>query len=182
VGADRAWADWVAWELEAAGWPVLPQDWDFFAGDNYVARRRDALASAKRFIALYSQACFRSPECEDEWTAALLKGPDGRDRLVLATIDEATVAPHLLRTRVAIDLAGLRESEARASALRPRRPKPPRRPRYPRPGRRARARRAKGRDHEEPRPTQPKAAPDEVRGRRVRGSGGISPGRPPGWW
>jgi TIR domain-containing protein len=44
TGADRAWAEWIAWQLEAEGYQVLVQAWDFEPGDNFVARMRDARA------------------------------------------------------------------------------------------------------------------------------------------
>lgn len=32
TGVDRGWAEWIAWELETAGYRVLVQVWDFTAG------------------------------------------------------------------------------------------------------------------------------------------------------
>ena len=29
TGADAAWAQWIAWQLEAEGYRVVIQDWDF---------------------------------------------------------------------------------------------------------------------------------------------------------
>jgi hypothetical protein len=29
TSADRAWVEWIAWELEAAGYRTLIQAWDF---------------------------------------------------------------------------------------------------------------------------------------------------------
>jgi hypothetical protein len=34
--ADRAWAKWLAWELEAAGFTTLLQAWDMPAGTAFV--------------------------------------------------------------------------------------------------------------------------------------------------
>jgi hypothetical protein len=34
--ADRAWAAWIAWQLEAHGYSVVIQAWDFAAGRNFV--------------------------------------------------------------------------------------------------------------------------------------------------
>jgi hypothetical protein len=56
TGADRAWAEWVAWQLEQAGYSVIVQAWDFEPGDNFVARMRDALERADRTLALVSAA------------------------------------------------------------------------------------------------------------------------------
>jgi TIR domain-containing protein len=61
TGADRAWAEWVAWQLEQAGYQVIVQAWDFEPGDNFVARMRDALEHADRTLALISAAYLVSP-------------------------------------------------------------------------------------------------------------------------
>jgi hypothetical protein len=34
--ADRAWAEWLAWELEAVGYTTLLQAWDMRAGTAFV--------------------------------------------------------------------------------------------------------------------------------------------------
>jgi len=52
TGADRAWAEWVAWQLEEAGYSVIIQAWYFEPGDNFVARIRDALEHPDRALAL----------------------------------------------------------------------------------------------------------------------------------
>ena len=31
TSADRAWAEWIAWQLEAEGYTVVVQAWDFVA-------------------------------------------------------------------------------------------------------------------------------------------------------
>ena len=40
AGRDRAWAEWVAWQLEHAGWDITVEldCWDWQAGDNFVAK------------------------------------------------------------------------------------------------------------------------------------------------
>jgi hypothetical protein len=43
TSADRTWAEWIAWQLEQAGYHLIIQAWDFEPGDNFVARMRDAL-------------------------------------------------------------------------------------------------------------------------------------------
>jgi hypothetical protein len=52
TSADRAWAEWIAWQLEQAGYQVIVQAWDFEPGDNFVVRMRDALEQADRTLAL----------------------------------------------------------------------------------------------------------------------------------
>jgi tetratricopeptide (TPR) repeat protein len=116
TGADRAWAEWVAWQLEQAGYQVIIQAWDFEPGDNFVVRMRNALEQADRTLALISAAYLASPYCTDEWTGAFLHDPDGRNRLLQVRI-QACELPRLLRAQVYIDLVGLPRQQARARLL-----------------------------------------------------------------
>ena len=36
TGADQQWAEWIAWQLEDAGYTTVLQAWDFHAGSNFV--------------------------------------------------------------------------------------------------------------------------------------------------
>jgi TIR domain len=38
TSADLPWAEWIAWELEAAGYTTLIQAWDFRPGTVYLLR------------------------------------------------------------------------------------------------------------------------------------------------
>ncbi len=42
TSADRAWAEWIAWQLEKAGYRVLIQAWDFVPGAHWMTRMTDA--------------------------------------------------------------------------------------------------------------------------------------------
>ena len=77
AGDDAPWAQWIAWQLEAAGYSVIVQDWDFGPGGNFISSMRDALDTARTTIAVYSPAYFASKYTEDEWTAALVRRDDG---------------------------------------------------------------------------------------------------------
>jgi len=111
AGADRAWAEWVAWQLEAAGWTTVLQAWDFTAGENFILRMRDALEQADRTIALVSQAYLASPYCADEWTGAFLHD-NNQERLLPVRVEDCQL-PRLLATRVYIDLVGQDRQVAR---------------------------------------------------------------------
>src|SRR4051795_5013323 len=50
--ADRAWATWIAWTLEAAGYSVLFQDWDFKG--NFVLEMDRAHKETRRTVAVLS--------------------------------------------------------------------------------------------------------------------------------
>lgn len=43
AGADRAWAEWVAWQLMDAGYTVELDVWDWAAGQDTLNRRRRIL-------------------------------------------------------------------------------------------------------------------------------------------
>ena len=48
AGADRAWAEWVAWQLTEAGYTVELDMWDWASGRNFVATISDALDRCDR--------------------------------------------------------------------------------------------------------------------------------------
>jgi TIR domain len=37
---DRAWAEWVAWELGEAGYSAVMQSWDFRPGSSFAPERK----------------------------------------------------------------------------------------------------------------------------------------------
>jgi hypothetical protein len=41
TSADETWTEWIAWELEAAGYRVLIQAWDFRPGVNFVTAMQE---------------------------------------------------------------------------------------------------------------------------------------------
>ena len=41
TSADRAWAEWIAWQLEAEGYTVVVQAWDFTPGRRAPPKCRD---------------------------------------------------------------------------------------------------------------------------------------------
>ncbi len=52
--ADRQWAEWLAWQLEEAGYTVVLQAWDFRPGSNFVLEMQRAAVEAERTIAVLS--------------------------------------------------------------------------------------------------------------------------------
>jgi hypothetical protein len=139
-GADRAWAEWVAWQLTEAGYTVELDVWDWAAGRNFVTAMSDALDRCDRVVALFSAAYFdRSRYTTEEWSAAMLHVPGmEQGRLVPVRVDEvpSEEMPAVLRSLVHRDLFGMEEHEARQVLLEvvagPRRPDQP--PVFPGPG------------------------------------------------
>src|ERR1700744_3291528 len=84
AGADRAWAEWVAWQLIDAGYSVELDVWDWAAGRNFITAMSDALDRCARVVALFSAAYFERPRyTTEEWANAALHIPGtGEGRLV----------------------------------------------------------------------------------------------------
>lgn len=81
--ADKAWAEWIAWQLEAAGYAVVIQAWDFAPGSNFVLELHKVTAEAARTIAVLSPDYLRSSFTSAEWSAAFAADPNGEKRKLL---------------------------------------------------------------------------------------------------
>jgi hypothetical protein len=121
AGADRAWAEWVAWQLTDAGYRVELDVWDWPVGRNFVLAMSDALERADRVVALLSAAYFdRSRYTTEEWTAAALHVPGAKDgRLVPVRVEDVPVTgmPVVLRPLVFCDVFGVDAAQARRVLL-----------------------------------------------------------------
>jgi hypothetical protein len=113
AGSDRAWAEWVAWQLEDAGYTVELDAWSWAAGDNFVAKMHEAVDAADRVVALWSPAYFEDGRYTiAEWTSALLNSDGGgRHRLVPVQIEPCAV-PQLLRPVLRVELFDVDQAEA----------------------------------------------------------------------
>jgi hypothetical protein len=116
--ADRAWAEWIAWELESAGHTTLIQAWDFAPGSNFVHEMHEAIRRAKQVIAVMSPAYFSSRFGEAEWEAAFVDDPVGTGRRLVPVRVAEVDPPGLLRTVVYVDLVHKDPAEARDALLR----------------------------------------------------------------
>jgi hypothetical protein len=83
ISSDRAWAEWIAWQLEAEGYQVVVQAWDFTPGRDWVHQMQQATATADRVVAVLSTAYLSSPQGEAEWRALYAKDPKGEQGLLL---------------------------------------------------------------------------------------------------
>ena len=118
---DRAWAEWVAWQLMDAGYSVELDVWDWTAGQNFLTAMSDALARADRVVALFSVAYFeRERYTTAEWSASLVQVPGVMERrLVPVRVEEvaAELVPPVLRSLVYCDVFGMSEEAARQALL-----------------------------------------------------------------
>jgi len=121
AGADRAWAEWVAWQLEAAGYTVELDVWDWAAGQNFVTAMSDALNRADRVVALFSRAYFeRERYTTEEWSAAVVHVPGmAEGRLVPVRVEPVPTdkVPAVLRPLITRDMFGADEQAARRALL-----------------------------------------------------------------
>jgi hypothetical protein len=109
---DSAWAEWVAWQLQDAGFQVQLDLWSWRAGDNQKIKLNRALENGQ-VLALFSAAYFDPRySTADHWAAVLAAG----DRLIPVRIDEAE-PPILLKPLLASSLYGLDHESARRELL-----------------------------------------------------------------
>jgi tetratricopeptide (TPR) repeat protein len=106
TGADVAWAEWLAWQLEAASHRAILQAWDFRPGENFVVGMRRALDTAERTLAVVSMAYLGSVYGSDEWTAAFIHERPDQTSLLVVRIEDVPLPP-LLRPWVHVDLVGV---------------------------------------------------------------------------
>jgi hypothetical protein len=112
--ADRAWAEWLAWELEAAGYTTVLQAWDMPAGTAFLHAMDQAVQATQHVVLVLSPAYLRSAMAEAEWRPAFKADPSGEARRLLPVRVEACEPEGLLADRVYIDLVGADEATARA--------------------------------------------------------------------
>jgi len=108
---DRGWSEWIAWQLEAEGYSVVIQAWDFTAGKNFVEQMDNALKAAERTLLVLTPDALASRFVREEWTTALRQ-----ERLVPVRVRECD-PEGLLGTRGYIDLVGLDEKTSRSRLL-----------------------------------------------------------------
>lgn len=103
--ADEAWAIWITWWLELAGYSVMVQVWDFRPGHNFVLRMQHATSIAKRTIIVLSESFLEAVYTQPEWAAAFAQDPMGTGRkLIPVRIDECRPVG-LLQQLIYLDLA-----------------------------------------------------------------------------
>ncbi len=114
TAADQEWAEWIAWQLEEAGYRVLVQVWDFIPGTNWMAGMQQGVTKAARTIALLSHAYLNSVYGQTEWQAAQAADPLGFARKLIPIRIADCPRPGLLGQIVSFDLFGLSADAATA--------------------------------------------------------------------
>jgi tetratricopeptide (TPR) repeat protein len=117
TSADRAWAEWIAWQLEAEGYRVALQAWDFRPGSDFVQQMDQMVQEAERIITVLSPAYVKSAFAGAEWRAAFAEDPSGKRGLLLPVRVEEVDPRGLLKTRTYLDLVGQDSASAREMLL-----------------------------------------------------------------
>ncbi len=134
TAADRAWAEWIAWQLEKEGLTTCLQAWDFRPGSSFPQEMHEALRRADRMIAVLSPAYLASQYATSEWQTMYRDDPLGTKRRLVPVRVEPCEPEALLGSFVWIDLVETDAQEAAAKLLagiEVRRAKPPEEPRFP---------------------------------------------------
>jgi hypothetical protein len=117
TSADRPWAEWIAWQLEQAGYTTVIQAWDFRPGSNFVLEMDTADKAASRTIAVLSPDYFNSGFASSEWAARFRHDPRGVLRLLVPVCVRACNVEGLFGPIVYIDLVERDEQAARMYLL-----------------------------------------------------------------
>ncbi len=117
TSADRPWAEWIAWQLEEAGYSTLIQAWDFRPAANWVLEMDHAAAIARRTLAVLSPAFLESRYTQPEWAAAFREDPTGESgKLLLVRVRDCDPRG-LLGSVVWIDVVGKSAEEAAVALI-----------------------------------------------------------------
>jgi hypothetical protein len=117
TSADRAWAEWIAWQLEAEGYMVVVQAWDVAAGRDWLHALQHATSTAQRVVVVLSAAYLQSVHGEAEWRPLDAEDPGGeRSQLLSVRVGEVE-PPGLLKTGSDVDLVNRDADSARAALL-----------------------------------------------------------------
>lgn len=132
--ADRQWAEWIAWVLEAEEYTTVVQEWDFKPGGNFIVEMDNATKQCERTIAVLSQDYLNAEFTVPEWAAKFAQDPKGLGRKLVPVRVAPCDIEGLLGQVIYCDLVGLDEETARKrllSQLSPGRTKPAVAPSFP---------------------------------------------------
>ena len=134
TGKDQAWAEWIAWQLEHAGYSTVIQAWDFKSGGVFPGDMHRGLQQSTRVLAVLTPDYMKSKFCAPEWQAPFKQDPTG-EKGILICVRVADFEPDgLLAGRTYIDLVGKAPDAARdyiLARLKTGRAKPAKAPPHP---------------------------------------------------
>src|SRR5262245_23759169 len=101
--ADRAWATWIAWTLEEAGYSVFFQDWDF--NGNFVLEMDRAHSQSRRTLAVLSPDYLTSRFTAPEWAARFAEDATSEHDMLIPVRVRSCKIEGLLAQIVCVDLS-----------------------------------------------------------------------------
>ncbi|HEY7394069.1 MAG TPA: toll/interleukin-1 receptor domain-containing protein, partial [Gemmatimonadaceae bacterium] len=107
---DRKWAEWIAWQLEEAGFSVVVQPWEF--SGNWLFRMDEAMRETSHTIAVLSPNYVRGVYTHPEWADSLRKDPAAAKELLIPVRVHPTDVLGILAQIPLVDLVDLSESDA----------------------------------------------------------------------
>src|SRR5687767_6528945 len=113
--ADKAWAEWIAWQLEEEGYTTILQAWDFRPSENFVLKMHEAIQNSERTIAVLSPSYLNAHFTHSEWAAAFGQDPTSSIGVLLPVRVEECDPKGLLGRIIYLDLVGRIEDDARAA-------------------------------------------------------------------
>ncbi|WP_431780024.1 TIR domain-containing protein [Microbacterium aurantiacum] len=114
---DLAWAEWIAWQLEAEGFSTTLQAWDFLPGSNFVLEMDRAVRSAQQTLVVLSPNYLESSFTPSEWATAFARDPTGTERRLIPVRVAEFGDAGLLNNIVYVDLVGAEATAARTRLL-----------------------------------------------------------------
>ena len=102
--SDKAWAEWIAWQLEENGYSTILQEWDFLPGSNFVHQMQKASIETKTTLAVVSAKYLDKLFTLSEWAAAFAKDPTGEARKLIPIKIKPCILDGLLSQVVPVDL------------------------------------------------------------------------------
>jgi hypothetical protein len=110
---DEAWAEWIGWTLEANGYEVVLQKWDFVVGSNFVLEMQRAASTANRTILVLSPDYLSGSSFgAAEWASAFVQDPEGAQRKLIPLRVKPCEPKGLLKAIVRADLFDLDQAGA----------------------------------------------------------------------
>ena len=106
-GKDREWAEWIAWQLDEAGYTTVIQAWDFRPGGNFVIDMQQATTDTNRTIMVLSQNYLDAMFTQPEWAAAFAKDPTGAQKTLVPVRIQECDLEGMLADILYIDLVGI---------------------------------------------------------------------------
>lgn len=115
--ADEAWAEWISWVLEDAGYSVTVQVWDFLPGKNFILEMQNAIRTTNKTIIVLSKNYLNSCYTQPEWAAAFSADPTSQHRKLIPIRVAPCEPTGLLSSIIYADIVSLSEEDARSVIL-----------------------------------------------------------------